>query len=69
MELASSNIKKILIFPEKKPCTFHTQPLTFFPKKNLHIFSYRHRSEKISYIFSKESFSYISGNGTSHFSF
>ena len=33
MELASSNIKKILIFPEKKPCTFHTQPLTFFPKK------------------------------------
>ena len=87
MELSSSNIKKILIFsqrksflifsqkktflifsqkkaflmfPEMKPCTFWPQPSKFFPKKTC--------SEKISYIFSKESFSYISGNGALHFS-
>ena len=43
-----------------KPCTFWPTPSKFFAKKT--------RSEKISYIFSKESFSYISGNGTLHFS-
>ena len=44
-----------------KPCTFHPQPSKFFFKIT--------RSEKVSYIFSKESFSYISENGTLHFSF
>ena len=43
-----------------EPCTFRPQPSKFFNKKI--------RSEKIAYIFSKESFSYISGNGTLHFS-
>ena len=33
MELSSSNIKKILIFPEMKPCTFRPQPSKFFHKK------------------------------------
>ena len=43
-----------------KPCTFRPQPSKSFPKKT--------RSKKIFYIFSKESFSYIFGNGTLHFS-
>ena len=43
-----------------KPCTFRPQPSKSFNKKIC--------SEKIAYIFSKESFSYISGNGTLHFS-
>ena len=43
-----------------KPCTFHPQPSKFFFKIT--------RSEKVSYIFSKESFSYISENETLHFS-
>ena len=60
MELFSSNIKKILLFPEMKPCTFRPQPSKCFPKKT--------RSEKISYILSKESYSYISGNRTLLFS-
>ena len=38
MELCSSNIEKILIFPEIKPCTFRPQPK---------IFSLKKRSEKI----------------------
>ena len=33
MELSSSNIKKILIFPEMKPCIFRPEPSKFFPKK------------------------------------
>ena len=60
MKLSSSNIKKILIFPEMKPCTFWPTPSKSFAKKT--------HSEKISYIFSTESFSYISGNGTLYFS-
>ena len=60
MELSSSNIQKILICPEMKPGTFRPQPSKFFPKKT--------SSEKISCIFLKESFSYISGNETLHFS-
>ena len=43
MELSSFNIKKNIIFPEIKHCTFRTQPSKFFPKKT--------RSEKISHIF------------------
>ena len=31
MELSNSNIKKILLFPEKKPCTFPPQPSKIFP--------------------------------------
>ena len=33
MEISISSIKKILIFPEMKPCTFRLQPSKFFPKK------------------------------------
>ena len=37
MELSSPNIKKILIFPEMKPCAFQPCPpkksSIFFPKK------------------------------------
>ena len=68
MELSSCNIKIILIFPEMKPCTFQAQPSKCFPKKFLIFFPKKTRSEKISYIFLKETFSYISGNGTLHFS-
>ena len=32
MELSSSNIKKILIFLERKPCTFRPQPILYFRK-------------------------------------
>ena len=32
IELSCFNIKKILIFPEMKPCTFQPQPSKFFPK-------------------------------------
>ena len=60
--------KAFLIFPEMKPCIFWSQPSNFFPKKFLIFFPRKIRSEKISYIFSKESFSYISGNEILHFS-
>ena len=33
MELSSSNIKKVLMFPEMKPCTFRPQPSKLFPQK------------------------------------
>ena len=66
MELSHSNIKKILIFPEMKPCTFWSQPSKFFPKKFLIFFPKEIRSDKISYIFSKESCSYVSENGNSN---
>ena len=39
MELSSSNIKKILIFPEMKPYNFQPQTLKFLPKKISYIFS------------------------------
>ena len=68
MELSSSNIKKILIFLEIKTCTFPPQPSkVFFPKQNCYTFPLKNCSEKIYYIFSKESFSYISRNGTLQF--
>ena len=38
MELSSSNIKKIIIFPEMKRCTCQPQPSKFFPKKIYYIF-------------------------------
>ena len=46
MELSSSNTKKILIFPEMKPCTFRTRSSKSFPKKpalkkHFYIFSKR----------------------------
>ena len=34
MELSSSNIKKILMFLEMRPCTFRPQPSKFFPKRS-----------------------------------
>ena len=68
MELSSSNIKKILTFSEMKPCAFRPQPSKFFPKKCLIFFPKNTRSQKNCYIFSKESFSYISRNGALHFS-
>ena len=73
MELSSSNIKKILIFSQKK--AFHIfpemEPCTFQPKlknKKIHPEKISHTSgngnpEKTYHIFSKENFSYISGNG------
>ena len=42
-----------------KPCNFRPQPSKFFPKKILTLFPKESSSEKISDIFSKESFSYI----------
>ena len=68
MELSSSNIKIILIFPGIKPLIFQPQPSKYFPKKFLIFFPTKTYSEKISYIISKESFSYISRNGTLQFS-
>ena len=68
MELSSSNIKKILIFLEMKPCTFRLQPSNFFRNFFFYIFPQKTFSEKM-YIFSKEIFSYISGNGILHFSY
>ena len=46
MELSSSNIKKVLIYPEMKPCTFWSRPLKSFPKKRA--------LKKRFYIFSKK---------------
>ena len=69
MELSNSNIKKIPIFLEMKPCTFQPQFSKCFPKKKLlYFFNKKTRSEKISYIFSKERFSYIAKNGSLYFS-
>ena len=46
---------------------FSPNPQNFSRKSFLYFFLKKTRSEKISYILSKESFSYISGNGTLHF--
>ena len=55
MEFSSSNVKKIIIFLEMKPCTFQSQPSKFFPKKNSCIFPKKTCSEKI-YIPQKKAF-------------
>ena len=77
MELPSSNIKKILIFTEIKPCTFRPQPSKLITKKVSYIFSeesfflyFRKRSAGLSSPSSKnkkihpEKISYASGNGS-----
>ena len=53
MELSSSNIKKILIFPEMKPYTFQPQTSKFLPKKISCIFSEKTCSEKDLFYFPK----------------
>ena len=55
MKLSSSNIKKFLIFPQKKAFLIFWETELFYILRN-------ENPEKISYIFSKESFSYISEN-------
>ena len=50
-----------------KSCTFWSQPSKFFPKKIPYNFPKESHYEKISYIFSRESCSYICGNETGHF--
>ena len=59
IELSSSNIKRILVFVEMKPCTFRPQPSKFFSKNT--------PSEFL--IFSqKKTFLIFYGNKTLHFS-
>ena len=55
MKLSSSNIKKFLIFPQKKAFLIFWETELFYILRN-------ENPEKISYIFSEESFSYISEN-------
>ena len=55
MKLSSSNIKKFLIFPQKKAFLIFWETELFYILRN-------ENPEKISYIFSKESFSYLSEN-------
>ena len=51
-----------------KHCTLWPQPSKLFPRKFLIFFPKKICSENISYMFSKESFSDISGNRTLHYS-
>ena len=79
MELSSSNVKKILIFSQKKAfLTFPKREPLFSPssknKKIIHLdknfyISGNGNPEKISCAFSKESFFYISGTGNSQKNF
>ena len=71
MELFSSNVKKILIFSQKKafPIFLQMKPCTFYPKlKKYHLpgencyASRNENTEKLLIFFSKEICSYISGN-------
>ena len=56
MELSDTKIKNFLVFPEMKLCTFQSKRVNF-------LYSSGNRSsDEISYVFSKESFSYILGN-------
>ena len=50
------------------PALFDHNFQNFFPKRCLIFFPKNPRSEEIYYIFSKESFSYFSRNGSLHFS-
>ena len=61
MERSTCNIKKILIFPEMKSCTFQQKPSKFFLKKFLKFFPKKPALKKFLI------FSYISRNGTLHF--
>ena len=75
MEFSGSGIKKIyiyilyqkkgfLIFPETKPLTFQPglKNEKILPWENF-LYCKKRTPEKFSYIFLKESYSYISGNG------
>ena len=76
MELSSSNIKKILIFPKIEPCTSQPKPKKapkiVHPEKNsLYFRNWIFLAlilKKILIFSQKESFPYISENGTLHFS-
>ena len=94
MELRTSNIKKILIFLEIKPCTSGLGPQNFLIKKFVIFFPKKPCQKKFFYIFSRKpvifrkwnpeksslyfrkwgflalilKISYISRNGTLHFS-
>ena len=57
MELSSPKIQEFLILSNPN--------LKIFPLKNCwYFFLKKNHSKQLSYIFSKQSFSYISGNGT-----
>ena len=66
MEL--SIFKKFLYFRKRNPALSGLNPQNFSLKKCLILFPKKTLSEKIYYIFAKESFSYISGNRTLNFS-
>ena len=61
MKLFDSKIKKFLTFLEMEPCTFSAQARKkkIYPERCFRT-SGNENFEKISHIFSKESFSYIS---------
>ena len=61
-------LKKFLYLQKWNPVFSGLNLQNISLKKLLISFPRKIHSEKISYIFSKESFSYISGNGTLHFS-
>ena len=65
MDLSNSKINKFLIFPEMRPCTFQAKlkKQKYLPRENFLCFRKR-EPRKISYIFSKESWSYILRSGT-----
>ena len=75
-----SQKKASLVFPKTEPCTFYSKPKNFknpqekdFSSPNIFFISpeTEHSSssiKKISHIFPNKSFSYISENGTLHFS-
>ena len=65
MELYCPNIKKILRFSQKENFSYISgnEPCTFQPEKSLLCSS--NENPKRTYIFSKESISYISGNRNS----